>query len=156
VGARALNHEYPSNDESQALSAQEMGELWTLFGEIHEAWGSVASRPDDMASNWREFIQLKVSGLPSYLHHYRLACELLSELRQTHGDRLYQYLFFDGELHRHPDTRLASLKRYVIDEFIRVYVSSGGFRSFGGKNYTGFVSGSRYRAQRPYRSYEGT
>lgn len=142
--------------ESQTLADDEMEELWKLFREIHEAWGSVASRPDDMASQWQEFIQLKVSESPSYLEQYRHACELLSELRQTHGDRLYQYLFFDGELHRHRDSRLASLKRYVIDEFIRVYVSSSGFRSFGGKNYTGFVSGSRYRSQRPYRSYEGT
>lgn len=132
-----------------------MEELWKLFREIHEAWGSEACRSEDMASQWQEFIQLKVSESTSYLEHYRLACELLSELRQTHGDRLYQYIFFDGELHRHPDARLVAFKRYVVDEFIRVYVSLGGFRSFGGKNYTGFVSGSRYRSQRPYRSYEG-
>ncbi len=130
--------------------------LWNLFNGIRGAWGSDACRTEDMASQWREFIQLKVVGSPSYFEHYRSACELLSELRQTHGDRLYQYLFFDGELHRHPDARLVEFKRYVVDEFIRVYVSLGGFRSFGGKNYTGFVSGSRYRSQRPYRSYEGT
>jgi hypothetical protein len=150
-----LNHEFPSYDDSQSLSAHEMGGLWTLFLAIHDSWGSEACRPDDMASQWREFVQLKVNGSPTYLEHYRSASALLDELRQTHGDRLYRFIFFDGELHRHADARLAVLKRYVIDEFIRVYVSLGGFRSFGGKNYTGFVSGSRYRSQRPYRSFEG-
>jgi len=151
-----LNETKLSRHVSQSLAEHEMEELWNLFVAIHSFWGSEACRPEDMASQWREFIQLKVGGLPSYLDHYRLGCELLSELRQIHGDNLYKYLFFDGELHRHPDSRLASLKRYIVDEFIRVYISLGGFSSFGGKNYTGFVSGSRYRSQRPYRSYEGT
>lgn len=144
-----------SRNDSQSLAEHEIDELWQLFHAIHNSWGSDACRPEDMASQWREFIQLKVSGSPSYLEHYRSACELISELRQTHGGRLYQYIFFDGELHRHPDARLVGFKRYVVDEFIRVFISLGGFRSFGGKNYTGFVSGSRYRSQRPYRSYEG-
>jgi hypothetical protein len=145
-----------SRNDSQSLAEHEIDELWKLFHAIHNSWGSESCRPEDMASQWREFIQLKATGSPSYFQHYQSACELISELRQTHGDRLYQYIFFDGELHRNPDVRLVEFKRYVVDEFIRVFISLGGFRSFGGKNYTGFVSGSRYRSQRPYRSYEGT
>ena len=150
-----MDYKKSISDESKTLSENELLELSQLFAAVHDSWGSEACRPEDMASQWREFVQLKVAGSLPYLEHYQSACELLSELRQTHGDRLYQYIFFDGELHRHPDARLVSFKRYVVDEFIRVYVSLGGFRSFGGKNYTGFVSGSRYRSQRPYRSYEG-
>lgn len=144
---------FPGKD-SLELSSGQMKELWGLFHAIHLTWGSDAYRAEDMASQWREFIQLKVDGMPSYIEHYKSACEQLCELRQTHGERLYQFVFFDGELHRDADPRLAAFKRFVVDEFIRVYVSLGGFRSFGGKNYTGFVAGSRYRSQRPYRSYE--
>ncbi len=137
------------------LTLEAIGELWELFKAIHDTWGSDAScRVDDMASRWREFIELKIDGNASYLERYTQACELIAELRDAHRHDLYTYLLIDGELHRESDPDLVSLKRYVIDEFIRVYVSSGGFRSFGGKNYKGFVSGSRFRSQRPYRTYE--
>ncbi|RCS54007.1 hypothetical protein DTL42_02295 [Bremerella cremea] len=141
--------------ESECLSSSEIDELWKLFSAIHTIWGNdTACRVEDMASRWREFIELKVSETPSYLKRYTAACDLLSDLRASHGDGLYQYLLVDGELHRQSDPGLVNLKRNVIDEFILVYVSSGGFRSFGGKNYTGFVSGSRFRSQRTYRTYE--
>ncbi|MCD0460684.1 hypothetical protein [Roseiconus lacunae] len=141
--------------ESDCLSSNELDELWKLFNAIHVTWGSdTACRVEDMASRWREFIELKVSESPSYLMRYAAACDLLTDLRASHGDGLYQYLLVDGELHRESNPELVDLKRYVIDEFIRVYISSGGFRSFGGKNYSGFVSGSRFRSQRPYRTYE--
>ena len=107
-----------------------------------------------MASRWREFIEVKVDESPTYLDHYRDACEFLSELEDEHGKGLYDFLFIEGQLHRSTDKRIVKLKRYVIDEFIRVYVSSGGFRTFGSRNYGGFVSGSRFRSQRPYRTSE--
>lgn len=149
-----MNHHDRLSDGPHSLTGNEMESLWELFSAIHRSWGSEACRPEDMASQWREFVQLKVSNSPSYLEHYRQACKHLDELRQKHGDRLYQYLLLEGELHRLMNSRFAALKRYVVDEFIRVYVSLGGFRSFGGKNYSGYVAGSRYRSQRPYRTYE--
>ena len=140
---------------SGCLSSTNIDELWKLFIAIHVNWGSdTACRVEDMSSRWREFIELKVTATPSYLRRYTEACDLIADLRAVHNDRLYQFLLIDGELHRESDPRLVDLKRYVIDEFIRVYVSSGGFRSFGGKNYAGFISGSRFRSQRPYRAYE--
>ena len=137
------------------LSDNEFATLWNLFDQIHKMWGGDECRVEDMASRWREFIEVKVDGSPSYLDYYQDACILLSELENEHGDDLYQFILIDAELHREPEPRLTELKRYVIDEFIRVYVSSGGFRSYGSRNYGGFVSGSRYRAQRPYRTHEG-
>ena len=150
-----MTGENPSRVKSERLSPEETDELWKLFNAIHAIWGgSTDCRVEDMASRWREFIELKVSESPSYLKRYMAACVLLANLRASHGDGLYQYLLVDGKLHRESNRGLIELKRYVIDEFIRVYISSGGFRSFGGKNYGGFVSGSRFRSQRPYRTYE--
>ena len=136
------------------LSDVEVDTLWDLFSAIHDTWGGDECRVVDMASRWREFIEVKVDESPTYLDHYRDACEFLSELEDEHGKGLYDFLFVEGQLHRSTDKRIVKLKRYVIDEFIRVYVSSGGFRTFGSRNYGGFVSGSRFRSQRPYRTSE--
>lgn len=143
-----------SQKQGCPLRETEVDELWGLFLAVHRTWGNEACRAEDMASRWREFIDVKVGESPSYLEHYQSACEVLDELRDEHGDELYDWLLLGGHLHRSSDDRLLRLKRFVIDEFIRVYVSSGGFRSFGSRNYGGFVSGSRYRSQRPYRTYE--
>lgn len=143
-----------TESKSGKLARHEIDELWNLFIGIHKTWGNDASRPEDIASRWREFIEVKTSAEPTYLAEYQNACEVLNELRDVHRDDLYEWLLLGGHLHRSSDDRLVRLKRFVIDEFIRVYVSSGGFRSFGARNYGGFVSGSRYRSQRPYRTYE--
>lgn len=133
-------------------------ELWNLFVAIHEVWGTDACRVEDMASQWREFIRVKTDESPSYGDEYRNARELISEIRQSQGNQVFKYLFFDPEVQAEPNTapesRLAKLKTKVIDEFIRVYVTAGGFRSYGGINYGGFVSGSRYRHRPPYRIAE--
>lgn len=102
-----------------------------------------------MASRWREYISVKVAGVPSYLEPYQEAARYLREIREGDPDKYEQLLTgpFGGNLQ--------SLKELVVDEFIRVYVSSGGFRTFGAVNYGGFVSGSRYRSLAPYRIYEG-
>ena len=136
------------------LSETEVDELWKLFSAIHTAWGGDECRVEDMASRWREFVDVKVDQSPSYLPYYQQAVKTLKELRRAHGDDLYQYIFFGAQQHRETDKHFVELKRHIVDEFIRVYVSSGGFRSYGSRNYGGFVFGSRFRSQRPYRTYE--
>lgn len=136
-----------------------IAELWLLFSAIHDTWGDEQIRVEDMASGWKELISVKSSGVPSYRDEYQSACSVLKELRKSKGEQLYGYLFFDPavrtESQSNPTSPLARLKNLVIDEFIRVYVSSGGFRAYGGTNYGGFVSGSRYRTTPPYRIAEG-
>lgn len=137
------------------LPQEDREELWELFLAIHGIWGEPTNcRPEDMSSRWSEFIQVKLDGTPSYAKYYERGCAVLRELRTSFGEGLYQYLLLDGQLVRTTETHLAELKRYIIDEFIRVYVSSGGFRSFGPRNYGGYVSGSRFRSQPPYRTSE--
>ena len=81
-------------------------------------------------------------------------------MRHDLGDECYEYVLMDpdviAEAKANPDTSISRLRRFVVEEFIRVYVASGGFRTYGGKNYGGFVSGSRYRQSPPYRVSEGT
>lgn len=136
----------------EVLTDREIEELWKLFVAIHDCWGSEACRPEDMASQWRELIHEKSTSEPSYLPHYRSAASILEVLRRERQQQAYEYLFFDPEVTSDPLSPLAHLKNFVVDEFIRVYVASGGFRTYGGANYGGFVSGSRFRSIPPYRT----
>ena len=135
------------------LSNSHIEVLWKLFLGIHEVWGNEACKPEDMASRWREFIKVKTNSDPSYLFEYQEACNLLNQLEPVHGSKIYDHIFF--ELRPQGESPIARFKTLVVDEFIRVYISSGGFRCFGGANYGGFVSGSRYRTIPPYRIAKG-
>lgn len=141
------------------LSVHDLDELWRLFQGIHETWGENQSRVENMASGFREFVSVKSNEPDSYLNEYRSACVTLKQLREIHGEKLYEYILLDPTVIADVQTNYGSpvsrLRKFVVEEFIRVYVASGGFRSYGGKNYGGFVSGSRYRQNPPYRISEG-
>lgn len=141
------------------LSLDEFDELWRLFVAIHETWGEAQSRIEDMASGFREFVGVKSQNPHSYLDEYRSACVTLKQLREIHGETFYAYVLLDpaviADVHANTGSPVSRLRTFVVEEFIRVYVASGGFRSYGGKNYGGFVSGSRYRQNPPYRVSEG-
>ena len=86
----------------------------------------------------------------------------------------FEKLFLDNGIPKNkpPTTRLAHAKRFVIDEFIRVNIVASGFRSFRpdkdvdaaseqagfdggpGRNYKGYIGGSRYNLKARVRHYE--
>ncbi len=142
------------------LYLAEYDELWKLFVAIHQIWGESQARVEDMASGFREFVSVKCENPHSYLDKYRSACVTLKQLREIHRDNLHTYLLLDpdviADVHANSESPVSRMRKFVVEEFIRVYVASGGFRSYGGKNYGGFVSGSRYRQIPPYRVSEGT
>ena len=106
---------------------------------------------------------------------------VIQELTQLNGEQqAYKTLFFNYKIPQSQadnntdktqpilTTLLAHTKYYVIDEFIRMQVLSGGFKHFGGQsnasgevikvqgvNYKGFVKGSRYRNEHLARTFEG-
>lgn len=148
------------DDSGHGLPPDDMSELWGLFAAIHEHWSESSAKVEDMASRWREFISVKCEGTVSYLQHYQESASLLRQIRRDLGKRCYEHVLFDAdviaETKSNPDLPISRLRRFVVEEFVRVYVASGGFRTYGGKNYGGFVSGSRYRQSPPYRVAEGT
>jgi hypothetical protein len=85
----------------------------------------------------------------------------VDELIEEHGeDEAFRLLFLENDIPNGPlATRLAHAKKYVIDEFIRVNVVVSGFKSFGGpgnhgKNYRGYLGGSRYNIHARVREYD--
>lgn len=91
-----------------------------------------------------EFLELKSGQHPSYLFEYHdflnsvnlLAAELGSE------KDAFQFLFFhEIRLEEDKISRLAHHRVFVLWELANILVLSGGFKTWGIKNYTGYMGG---------------
>jgi hypothetical protein len=135
------------------LEPDQIERLWSVFVAISDAWGDRHTDVKAQRSQWLEFLQLRTRQAPSYLEEYRNAVRVIDALEAAHpGQAMKTALFASGvKPEDAPTTSLAHFKRYVVDEFIRVWLATGGFRSFGGGNYNGYISGSRFAVQPPYR-----
>jgi len=158
VDANLLDH------EDDFLSAPARGTLWEIFVEIGRAWGNVPRDSAGLRSTWLEFIEAKTKSPPSYIGEYANAVSVMQELIAVLGrEQAYHMLFFgSGVPDGPPVTRLAHLKKYVVDEFIVVQITASGFRGFVDSqfssnrplNYAGFIRGSRYNEQPMARLYD--
>jgi hypothetical protein len=148
--------------EADSLSEADRAALWHLFVEIGRCWGNLDDDSASVKSSWLEFIEAKTTTTPSYFGEYRNAVTVMRELVDQYGHvQAYAFLLLrSGIPDGPPTTRLAHLKRYVVDEFIRVQVVAGGFKGFGKPspvNYNGYVGGSRFnRLQRSTAWVPGT
>ena len=164
------------------LSREQVDKLWQIFEQIGEHWKDVYNESKNLKSAWLEMIKTKTNKPPSYYAEYINAIAIVGELIKCHGEKqAFQSLFFDYKIpHTSPTnneekpqailtTQLAHAKYYVVDEFIRMQVLSGGFKHFGGQsnttgelikvkgvNYKGFVKGSRYRNENLVRTFKPT
>ena len=150
--------------EGQQLTPYERDALWRLFQAIGRVWENLHPAATDSAnlkSSWLDFIEAKLGYDPSYVAEYSSAVLCVDELTEEHGeDEAYRLLFLDNGIpDGPPTTRLAHAKKYVVDEFIRVNVVASGFKSFGapdnnGRNYKGYLGGSRYNLRARVRDYQ--
>ena len=155
--------------EPGPVSPDDLKILWQLFvaiattwsGHRHESNGQVLERngsnghgsPDPLAlrSQWLEFIEVRTRTAPSYGGEYRSAVLVLEELSRVHGSAMWDELLFGASRTAPMTSRLGHLRRYVVEEFIKVWLAVGGFKAFGAGNFNGYVSGSRFAVQSPYR-----
>lgn len=154
--------------------------LWQIFVHIGENWKDVFNESKNLKSAWLEMIKVKTQQKPSYAAEYNNAILVIEELIGFYGEQeAFQKLFFEYKIptsQPENDTEkpqpiltsaIAHTKYFVVDEFIRMQVLSGGFKHFGGQsnttgelikvkgvNYKGFVKGSRYRNENLVRTYE--
>jgi len=150
LGGEYCNTEVPVDllpGDIQQLTAHEMEVLWRLFQEIGRTWKDTRTDSINIGSDWREFIQAKTGVAPSYTGEYSNAVSCVSELILIHGEKeAFRKLLLDHGIDSKapPLTRVAHLKVYVVNEFIRVQVAKEGFKSWKGSNYKGFLGGSRF------------
>jgi hypothetical protein len=142
--------------EGHVLTDYERRALWRIFMEIGRCWDNVLNDSDNLKSSWLEFIEAKTGSQPSYAAEYSNAVVVVDELIAQYGEKeAFTRLFLRNGIPSGPPlTRLAHAKKYVVDEFIRVNIVAGGFRSFGGKNYNGYLGGSRYNELSAVRDYQ--
>jgi hypothetical protein len=140
--------------DGQLLSHADREFLWRIFVEIGNTWKNVRFESSNLKSSWLEMVAAKTGVAPSYTAEYVNAVRVVRELISMYGKAdAFHKLFLDNHIPKakKPNdpapptvTRLAHAKRYVIDEFIIMQVMASGFKHFGGKNYAGYVKGSRY------------
>lgn len=150
--------------EGQQLTPRELAALWRIFQAIGQVWENLhptALDSTNLKSSWLDFIEAKTKSAPSYIAEYSNAVLCVDEVIQEYGEEeAFRRLFLDNGIPKGaPTTRLAHAKKYVIDEFIHVNIVASGFKSFGapdnnGKNYKGYLGGSRYNLRARVRHYE--
>ncbi len=141
--------------EDQGLTDYERSALWRLFKEIGRCWNDVLNDSENLKSSWLEFIETKTTTSPRYVAEYSNAVLVVDELIDMYGEKgAFTRLFLNNGIPAGPPlTRLAHAKKYVVDEFIRVNIIASGFRNFGGRNYNGYIGGSRYNELSVVRAY---
>lgn len=159
--------------EGQELTHQNKEALWELFEAIGNTWLNTLYNSNNQRSSWYEMIKAKTENAPNYTGEYVNAIYVMEELYRVYGKRkAFEKLFFDSGVDNNapPTTRLAHCKIYVVNEFIRMQVMAGGFKSWGkvsdepmskeeyratrGRNYHGYVGGSRYNRTAKVREYK--
>lgn len=83
-------------------------------------------------------------------------------IRRKWREEAFKQLFFESKIDPKapPLTRLAHCKVYVVNEFIKMQLIAGAFKSWGdknggrrGKNYAGYLGGSRFNESSKVREY---
>lgn len=154
--------------EPRELTDAEIEKLWRIFVEIGKAWGNAVHDSAGLKSSWLEFLTAKTTRRPSYVAEYVNACQVVDDLIEHETDPFHK-LFFDNGVSCGPiDTRLAHAKTFVVDEFIKVQIVAGGFKSFvepdcppairpdNISNHRAFIAASRYSRILPVRPYKGS
>ncbi|GAA3655270.1 hypothetical protein [Flavivirga jejuensis] len=149
--------------EGQNLTHQNKEALWEIFEAIGFSWSNTIYNSNNQRSSWYEMLKAKTENAPNYTGEYVNAIYVIDELKAMYGkEDAYKKLFFESNIDNSapPTTRLAHCKVYVVNEFIRMQITAGGFKSWGtkyggeqAKNYHGFLGGTRYNRISKVRAY---
>lgn len=134
----------PKNDPSAdlepsdigTLNSTEMDALWGFFRNLGQIWKMNYVAHDAFVN----FVQLKTNQPPSYFKVYRSAISCFLELRRTFSEEeAAKRILMDSGT----DSQTVQIRLYVVREFIRLHLASGGFQQFGIKNVPGHPGGPR-------------
>jgi len=167
IGGPVCNEVIPTSlifAEGQDLTHRNKEALWEIFEAIGINWFNTIFDSNNQRSSWYEMIKAKTENAPNYAGEYVNAIYVTNELKAMYGKGdAYRKLFFESGVDNDapPTTRLAHCKVFVVNEFIRMQITAGGFKSWGdknggerAKNYHGFLGGSRYNRVVKVRHYD--
>jgi hypothetical protein len=135
------------------LTEAEMAALWRVFVKIESVW-KFEPMAESFHSQWLDMVKARIAHEPSYMGEYINAAAVITELEQMEVGTWEDLLFFKTVVEEKPKakSKLEHAKFYVVNDFIRCFILLGGFTAFGGKNYTGFMGGSRFADVAPVRT----
>jgi hypothetical protein len=130
--------------------------MYELFTQIGLFWKNTPEK-HDLGTELFTFMMNRIDLSAIYLDEYRNAQFVITELIQEHGgdkDAAYSELFTSPQgLEQPPKSKIARARQKVSNEFIAFQLSVGGFASFGGKNYPGYIAGAYIPDEQiPYRT----
>jgi hypothetical protein len=142
------------------LSNEQIDTLWALFRAIRVHW-ALDIEMELLRSRWLDMLESRSDGVPDYRGEYVNAAEVFAALVQRIGEpAAITKIYADTVVSKADEalSRLTHAKYFVVNDFIRCFVATGGFRGFVPKarNYTGFMGGSRFREWPPVRTGDRT
>lgn len=140
-------------EPNDTLSEEELETLWSVLAAIETAW-ELTPFAQGLRRQWDDMIEARSRDPNSYLPEYKNAANVLAELKVLDPAEFIDLVFFRTIVRRPFDvkTRLDHAKFYVVNDFIRFLIVSGGFKQFGARNYNGFMGGSRFADRSPVRT----
>ncbi len=148
------NSELPVNPNNKGeVTNLEFNVLASLCLYVNKVW-KLTPDLDTYLEMLRVDLDLKTSEKPSYLTEYRNAVELIDTVAEGEivGDNDWATLLFaEFNDENFENTKLGRARKFVFSEIITHFVPiSGGFKSFGLWNYSGYFGGS-YVSPKSYR-----
>ena len=121
-------------DLTGRLNEDQLTRLWEVFDYIGTAWENREHCTIQNLQQFEPIITLKTAQTPSYLTEYRAALEIDQGIRENfNSERALHRLYFE-QSNEH-------LRHFVIVEFLRLHIASGGFRFLQYRNAVGFTGG---------------
>lgn len=138
------------------LSEEQTATLWAMFVGIDTHWG-LGFAVDLLRSRWLDMLEARRAEPPDYTAEYINAAAVFDALVTAQGmDKAIAKFYGQTNVQKKGEalTRLAHAKFFVGNDFIRCFLACGGFRGFvpEGRNYAGFMGGSRFREWPPVRT----
>lgn len=140
----------------EPLSETQVATLWALFTGIDAHW-QLDLAVDLLRSRWLDMLEARRAEPPDYTAEYINAAAVFDALVAALGkDAAIAKFYGETKVQNIEEalTRLGHAKFFVGNDFIRCFIACGGFRGFvpKGRNYTGFMGGSRFREWSPVRT----
>jgi hypothetical protein len=130
----------PDPGKTGTLDAGAVSTLYDIFCFVGTNWNIAGQSSVDLAQFTNGFIDLKTSQTPSYFTVYGRAQVLYAGLQSKLGTQgALQYLYAPEQANPPPNWDLT--RAWVIQEFIKYYLSRGAFRAYGWMLYPGFGGG---------------
>ena len=143
------------NEKKTVLDEKLFEVMLELFTQIGIFWQNTPEN-SSLRTDLYGFIRNRISIDPNYLTEYENAVHVLNLFKQDYNtvEEAYAAFFTAPEgLESPPKSILAFARQKVSNEFISFQLSIGGFKSFGAKNYLGFIGGSNQKGKpAPYRT----